>query len=125
MILKSSDATTGCVMLKKMFLKILQNSRKSPVFEPLFNKIAGLQTVIKKGIQHNLKRSPTQDFSCEYCKTFKNIYFEKCLQMAAVMALCPNIIHQASLSELKEALYSRSVKYIPIENLIKIGEFVL
>ena len=83
MILKSSDATTGCVMLKKMFLKILQNSRKSSVFEPLFNKIAGLQTVIKKGIQHNLKRSPTQDFSCEHCKTFKNIYFEKCLQMAA------------------------------------------
>ena len=83
MILKSLDATTGCVLLKKMFLKILQNSRKAPVFEPLFNKIAGLQTVIKKGIQHSLKRSPTQDFSCEYCKTFKNIYFEKCLQMAA------------------------------------------
>ena len=41
------------------------------------------------------------------------------------MALCPNIIHQAGLSELKEALYSRSVKYIPTENLIKIGEFVL
>ena len=37
------------------------------MLESLFNKVAG------------------QVFSCDYCKIFKNIYFEKHLRMAASM----------------------------------------
>ena len=33
--------------------------------------------------QHYQKETPTQLFSCEYCKIFKNTYFEKHLRMAA------------------------------------------
>ena len=33
------------------------------------------------------KETPTQVFPCEYCKIFKNTYFEKQLQ-AAVSAIC-------------------------------------
>ena len=43
---------------------------KTPVLESLFNKIL-------------LKGTPTQVFSCEYCKIFKNTYFEEHLPMAA------------------------------------------
>ena len=31
-----------------------------------------------------LKGDPTQMFSCEYCKMFKDTYFEEQLQMAAL-----------------------------------------
>ena len=34
-------------------------------------------------LQYYQKETPTQAFSCEYCKIFKNTYFEKHLQTAA------------------------------------------
>ena len=53
------------------FLKIYQNSQKTPALESLFNKVY----FIKKRLQHT--------FSCEYCEIFKNIYFEKHLRTVA------------------------------------------
>ena len=47
------------------------------------------------------------------------------LLTADVVGLYPSIPHQAGLNALKEALENKSVKKIPIENLIKIAEFVL
>ena len=47
------------------------------------------------------------------------------LVTADVVGLYPSIPHQAGLNALKEALENKSVKKIPIENLIKIAEFVL
>ena len=47
------------------------------MLESLFNKVAGLQmcNFIKKSLHH--------EFFCEYCKIFKNIYFEEHLIKAA------------------------------------------
>ena len=43
---------------------------KTPVLEPLFNKVAGL-------------KDPTQVFSCEYGEIFKNTNFEELPRTAA------------------------------------------
>ena len=51
---------------------------KKSVLESLFNKIAGLKTY-----NFIIKETPTQEFSCEYWETFKNIYFEEPLLVAA------------------------------------------
>ena len=45
----------------KCSIKIHNILRKATVLEPLFNKVAGLNT-----------RNPTHVFSCEYCRIFKN-----------------------------------------------------
>ena len=37
------NRATRCVLLKKVFLKTSLNSQKTPVPEPLFNKVAGLR----------------------------------------------------------------------------------
>ena len=50
--------------VKKVFLKILQFHGETPVLES-----ATL-----------LKETSTQIVSCEYCKNFKNIYFEEHLR---------------------------------------------
>ena len=76
---------TSCVMLldmlvvhvkkprwnsrSQMFFKV---QRKTPVFESLFNKVAGLKACI-----FIKKETPTQVFSCEYCETFTNSLFTK------------------------------------------------
>ena len=55
-----------------MFFKIvvLRNfHKKTPVLESLFNKVGGLQLYEKE--------TPTQVFSWEYCKIFKNISFNR------------------------------------------------
>ena len=54
---------------------------KTPVLEPLFNKVADPQACNFK------KENPTQVFSSEYCEIFKNTYFEKQLQTAASVNL--------------------------------------
>ena len=41
------------------------------------------------------------------------------------MGLYPNILHQAGLKALKEALEKRDIKKIPTEDLVKMAEFVL
>ena len=33
--------------------------------------------LLKKGLQRYKKETSTQVFSCEYCKIFKNAYFEE------------------------------------------------
>ena len=39
---KISEATTGAVLKKTDFLKILQMSQETPMLESLFNKVVGL-----------------------------------------------------------------------------------
>ena len=60
----------------QMFFKILQNSQKTPVLEPLFNKAAYLKACnfIKKRLQHRC--------SCEYCEIFMNTSFYRTLPVA-------------------------------------------
>ena len=55
-----SEAASGGVSQKKLFLKILQYPQKTPVLKCLFKKID----------PNYLKETPTQLFSCEYCKRF-------------------------------------------------------
>ena len=59
-------------VLRKLSLKILQYSRKTPVLESPFIKSL-----------YFIKKTPTQVFSCVYCEIFKNTYFEKHLRKAA------------------------------------------
>ena len=61
------------VFYKKAVLKNFLNiHRKIPVFESLFNQVAGLQIFISAK-----KEIPTQVFFCEYCKILKKSYFEE------------------------------------------------
>ena len=53
-----------------MFLKLRNNHRKISVSESLFNKVTGLKACI-----FIKKDTPTQVFSYEYCKIFKNSFF--------------------------------------------------
>ena len=56
-------------------LKIFSNfTRKQLCWSLFFNKVAGLRRKIYKFIK---KETPTQVFSCEICKNFKNTYFEE------------------------------------------------
>ena len=66
---KISEAAVHRCSSKQVFLKISQCSQKTPVFESLFNKAGALKAYIfiKKEI-------PTQVFSCQYCKIFKNSF---------------------------------------------------
>ena len=70
--LKISEAAVRRCSSKQVFLKISQCLQKTPVFESLFNKAGALKACIfiKKEI-------PTQVFSCEYCKIFKNSFLVK------------------------------------------------
>ena len=43
-----SEATTGGFLQKKLFLKIHNIPRKTPVLESLFNEVAGLQVNLLK-----------------------------------------------------------------------------
>ena len=60
-----SEVATGRVLWKKLFLKISQYSQES--CRPATFK----------------KQAPTQVFSSEYCRNFKNTYFEEHLLTAA------------------------------------------
>ena len=58
--------------IKKVFLKILQNSQGNPLCQSLFfNKTA------------TSKATLAQVFSCEYCKIFENIFFKRTPSVAA------------------------------------------
>ena len=50
---------------------------KTPVLEPLFNK------VVRLGLQLYLKETPVYSFyHCEYCGIFKNSFFYRTTPMA-------------------------------------------
>ena len=87
---KLSEAAVRRCSSKQVFLKISQCSQKTPVFESLFNKAGALKACIfiKKEI-------PTQVFSCEYCKIFKNSFLVK--DLLFIITLCDNRILRASL----------------------------
>ena len=55
------------VFYKKLFLKISNIHRKTPVLKFLFNKVAGLKIRTNVGV-------------CEYCGISKNTYFEEHLR---------------------------------------------
>ena len=54
------------------------NEWEHGLVQPLFNKVAG-HNFIKKKLQPNFL-APTQVFTCEMCKIFKNTYFEEHLR---------------------------------------------
>ena len=53
----------------RCFLQILQYSQEKNVLESLCNKVAGFKAC------KFIKKSPTQLFSYEYCKIFKNFFY--------------------------------------------------
>ena len=79
------------------------------------------------------KRIPTQVFSCEYCKIFKNIYFEKYLRTAtsscAEAYLAPCLWHEILsqmfdkvivllLIALQQLSFCESFQNLPLETLL-------
>ena len=75
LLIKSSHQR--CCIEKAVLKKIHNIHRKTPVFEPLFNKVSGLKACkfIKKRVQHM--------FSCEYWGILKKTYFEEHLRTTA------------------------------------------
>ena len=61
----------GCVLYKKVFLEILQNSQE--------NTRAGISFLIKlqAACSFTTKETPAQVFSSKSCEIFKNNYFEE------------------------------------------------
>ena len=57
------------VLYIRCFKKLRNIDRKARVLESLLNKAAGLKDT------NFAKEIPTQRFSCEYCKIFKNTFF--------------------------------------------------
>ena len=68
----STEAATGGVLRKTMFLKISQNFQETPVPESLFYK--GFRPQACNFIK---RETLAQVFSCEFCEIFKNIYFQE------------------------------------------------
>ena len=60
--------------------------RKAPVLESLFNSLY-------------LKETPTQVFSCEYCKIFKNSFFHRTTPVAASDYLLQKIVFKPFLEK--------------------------
>ena len=87
---KLSEAAVCRCSSKQVFLKISQCSQKTHVFESLFNKAGTLKACIfiKKEI-------PTQVFSCEYCKIFKNSFLVE--HFLFIILLCYDRIFWTSL----------------------------
>ena len=96
----------------QMFLKIRNIHRKIPVLESLFNKVSGLQD-----LQLYLKRLQ-HIFSREYCKIFKNSFFDAAPPVAA-----SNNIFVASLllfqlfCEMQSISYHWSINPFPVTGL--------
>ena len=68
----STETATGGVLLKTVFLKILQNSQEDTCARVSFlNKVAGYACNFIK------KETLVLVFSCEFCETFKNTFFKE------------------------------------------------
>ena len=74
-----SQADTGGVLLKKVFLKFRKMHRKTPVSDSLFKESRRLETCIftKK------RDSGTGVFNFEFCEIFKSIFFTEYLRTTA------------------------------------------
>ena len=69
-----TEAATRDVLQKKVLLKILQYSQKTPVLESLCRP---------SSLQLYQKETSTLMFSCEYCENFENTYFKEHLRTTA------------------------------------------
>ena len=70
--------------VKKTVLKDLAKFTGKRVYRSLyFNKVEG------GGLQFYQKNTPAQVLSCEFCKIFRNTYFEEHLQMPVSRACLP------------------------------------
>ena len=75
---KGAEAATGSVLWKKLLLKILQLSQENYFVEVSFWYSCG-----PEGLELFKKETSAEVFSCGYCVTFKNTYFEEYLRTAA------------------------------------------
>ena len=62
-----TEAATGDVLLKKVLLKISQNSQ-----ENTYARVAFLIKLQASGLQLYLKKTLVHVFSCKFCEIFKN-----------------------------------------------------
>ena len=60
--------------IKKLFLKTLQYSQKTPVLKSIFNNF--------------IKETPAQMFPCHYCKIFKNNILKTICELTAASGVC-------------------------------------
>ena len=81
----SQKAATGGVLLKKLVLKISQNSQKKNTcatvsFLIVFIRLQALIYKIREACSFIKKEALAQVFSCEFCKIFKNTIFTEHLR---------------------------------------------
>ena len=83
----------NCAFFESCSLKICYFRRKTPVFDPLFNKAAIRPAAL-------LEKDSTTGFFCQYYKTFKNIYFVEHLKTTATVVFqnyFPEYLKEAAL----------------------------
>ena len=69
-----TEAVAWRCSVKKMFLKILQNSHEALASKPFFLRRPA--TLIRPGACNLIRIDTlTQVFSCEFCEIFKNTFF--------------------------------------------------
>ena len=76
-----TEAAVRIGSLKKMFLKISQNSQENTFIG--FSFLIKLQACRLAGCNFIKKETPIQAFSCEFCEIFRNTFFTEHLQATA------------------------------------------
>ena len=76
-LIKKSEVVVQRCSVKKVFLKISQNSQENTCASLFLNKVAGATGNFIK------KETLAQMFSCEFCEIFKNICFTENLWTTA------------------------------------------
>ena len=93
-----TEAVTGDVLEKELFLKILQYLQENiSVGVPFLIKLLTLLTLLTNLIKKRL--TTIQVLFCGYCQTFKNTYFEEHLRMAGFAALPKTVLPNAASAE--------------------------
>ena len=78
-ISRATEAVAWRCSVKKVFVKVSQNSEKNTCARVSFS----IKLQVRPG---NLKKALAQVFSCEFCETFWNIFFYRTLPVAASWA---------------------------------------
>ena len=94
---KRSNSCSQIYLKTGVFLRFCNIRRKTPVLDSLFNKVAELKACV-----FIKKETPTQEFSCEYCKIFKSSFLQNTCSLYFSEILCDNRynIYQVNILQL-------------------------
>ena len=117
---RNTEAVTGRSSVKKLLLKMLQNSKE--------NICAGVSYLIQLQTWGSIqKETPAQVFYCEFCEFFKNTYLVEHLRTAASRNGCAihfflykQLVYKQLALSLKIAKQLWGLNHLAISNNIKL-----